>query len=85
VLLHESQDTIAAPPEQFSLEHHGIRDIAVQVGDTLQPVRGGFHFMPMMRQVLLGNIKKRLVSVRNQYSHSTLHFLAAMWPRFEVV
>jgi hypothetical protein len=61
--LHESQDAIAAPPQQFSLEHHGIRGIAVQAGNTLQPVRGNVHLMPVIRQVSLGEFQKRLIAV----------------------
>lgn len=69
------------PPEQSPLEHHDIWDIALHEGDTLQAVRGGFHFMPVTRQVLPGDFKKCLVSVRNEYSHSPLPSFAAMWPR----
>ncbi|MDZ4782465.1 MAG: hypothetical protein SGJ19_19640, partial [Planctomycetia bacterium] len=67
--------------QRFLRHHHGVAEIAVLEkisfptkssrgvngydGDTLQSVRGDVHYMPVIRQVALGDFQKHLISVSN--------------------
>ncbi len=58
ILLHQSQHSSAATPEQFSIQDHDVGDTVTQASETLDPIGGSLHFVPTARYVATGNFEE---------------------------
>ncbi len=69
ILLHQSQNSDAASPEQFSIQDHDVRDTMTQTREAFDPIRSSLYLVATARQVATSNFEESGIAISNQHVH----------------